>query len=47
MNASTFLHYCVVMTVNPNPEAGLATLSRGDEKSSGTEEFFYKGRNFR
>lgn len=35
------------MTANRNTEAALSTLSRGDEKSSGTEEVFYKGRNFR
>lgn len=35
------------MTAEPNVESALSTLSRGDEKQSGTEEVFYKGRNFR
>lgn len=35
------------MTANDRVESAVSTLSRGDEKSSGTEEVFYKGRNFR
>lgn len=35
------------LTAEPNIETALSTLSRGDEKQSGTEEVFYKGRNFR
>ena len=35
------------MTAETNAESALSTLSRGDEKQSGTEEVFYKGRNFR
>ncbi len=35
------------MTANDKVESAVSTLSRGDEKSSGTEEVFYKGRNFR
>ncbi|MGC4041929.1 MAG: error-prone DNA polymerase [Flavobacterium sp.] len=34
------------MTANPDVESAVETLSRGDEKKSGTEEVFYKGRNF-
>jgi len=35
------------MTSNANVESAIETLSRSDEKNSGTEEVFYKGRNFR
>jgi len=35
------------MTTERNVASAVATLSRGDEKQSGTEEVFYKGRNFR
>lgn len=35
------------MTAETNTESALSTLSRSDEKESGTEEVFYKGRNFR
>lgn len=35
------------MTANDKVESVVSTLSRGDEKSSGTEAVFYKGRNFR
>ena len=35
------------MTANINAVSAVSTLSRSDEKNSGTEEVFYKGRNFR
>jgi len=35
------------MTAHKDPESAVSTLSRSDEKNSGTEEVFYKGRNFR
>jgi error-prone DNA polymerase len=35
------------MTTETDVETAITTLSRGDEKQSGTEEVFYKGRNFR
>ncbi len=35
------------MTEDKNVETALSTLSRADEKEKGTEEVFYKGRNFR
>jgi hypothetical protein len=34
------------MMANANVESAVSTLSRADEKN-GTEEVFYKGRNFR
>ncbi|AWA30752.1 error-prone DNA polymerase [Flavobacterium magnum] len=43
-NLSTLLRG---MTEAPNVASALSTLSRGDEKQSGTEEVFYKGRNFK
>ena len=43
-NLSPLLHG---MTANDKVESAVSTLSRGDEKSSGTEAVFYKGRNFR
>ena len=35
------------MTAHADVETAVTTLSRSDEKSSGTEEVFYKGRNFK
>jgi error-prone DNA polymerase len=35
------------MANNTDTESAVSTLSRADEKNSGTEEVFYKGRNFR
>jgi len=35
------------MSAHKDPESAVSTLSRSDEKNSGTEEVFYKGRNFR